>query len=98
LDGTSTNHASKRLDEVHRLSERAVFGEGSHGQGRFVSSVLGGNAEGWILVYQHIGQSTNLAFGDGHSASMKREAIPDNGNWPTSTHNYGEDTPLASPW
>lgn len=98
LDSVTTNHASKRLEEVYRLSDRAMFGEGRNSQGRFCSDVLGGNAESWLLVYQHIGKSTNLAFGDGHAASYKEDAIADNGNWPASAHKYGEDTPLASPW
>jgi prepilin-type processing-associated H-X9-DG protein len=90
----STSLAMHRLDEVHRLSERAIFGDGAGKQGRYTADISGGPSD--VLWFGHLSSSTNLTFGDGHAASMNEDTIPDVITWPSQS--YGKDTTLPAPW
>lgn len=90
----SSSLKMRRLDEVGRLSQRAIFGESIGKQGRYAADIAGGPGD--VLWFGHLSAGTNLSFADGHCVSIKEEAIPNVASWPANA--YGTDTSLPSPW
>lgn len=92
---STSNTEMKKLGQVRRLSERAIYGEGTVTSGRITSSLPYGATTLPGTWYGHL-NSCNFIFGDGHGENMTRAAVSFVDAWPTVP--YGEDTPYGKPW
>ncbi len=85
----------KKIDTLKRVSQRAMYGEGTNEQGRYASSI----ANGVPTIWWGHSKTSNFMFVDGHVENLTQNGFPIANNWPDSLGQVaGGDTALPAPW